>query len=90
MKWSITDAGIPSEFQLAADSVLRFIKRWVMVTALSHSVLIKSKQPHPRCDEVILCILHLRWLMTWARETDNAGNRPCAKYWTVGEVTEKM
>ncbi len=66
------DAGIPPEFQLAADSLLGFIKRSVMVTVLSHSVLIKSKQPHHRGDGrgVILCIMHLRWLMQWTREIE--------------------
>lgn len=82
MKWRSFDAGTLPEFQLAADSLLGFIKRLVLVTVLSHGVLIKSKQPHPRGDGrgVILCIMHLRWLMRWTREIESAGSRPRMEY----------
>lgn len=53
-----------------------------MVMALSDGVRRKSKQPQPRGDGggVILCIMHLRWLMRWAREIERAGRRLSMEY----------
>lgn len=52
----------PPEFQLVEYSLLRIIKRLVVVDELTCRVLIKIQTADPRGDGggVILCIMHLR------------------------------